>query len=229
MYQMEDYEWAYESILKKLNEYLTSPDAKEGSIKALMETNTEDNTMIERQLFVNTIKDLNMGIIPQIIENFADQILLEETQFVDLLLFYKIYNHFIPNVQVSQSLQGPLSASIAFDGKKKVLDFIAKYMRVKMIFSLSDLFPVKVNNGMKVITVDSFNDFFDKNGNKLLQVDITMFCNEYKLKDDPEFLDFQKMQIVLINSMTPKSLDDYLEEYRFITKRNGYDLAKLIP
>lgn len=232
MERMEDYAWTREPILKPIEGYLKSPNTTENNITSLFERYTKDSSKIERQFFISVLKDLNVGMIPQMIENFADQLLLPESQFVDLSAFYNIYHHFTskqPLHSVNQSLQGPLSASVSFDGKKRTLDCLVRYMKMKKLGSLSDFMQIDFESGTRVVSVESLNDFLCTNCPELSHSEKESFYNVYRLKDKPELLNLETMQGAITDAMTPKTLDDFMEETRATAIRSGGNLGDLMP
>ena len=229
---MKDYAWTREPILKPIQSYLNSSSAAHKDITSLFEKYAKDPSKIERQFFISVLKDLNVRMIPQMLENFADQLLIPEGQFVDLSLFYKIYQHFTGDKKstypVNQSLQGPLSASVSFDGKKKTLNFLVRYMKLKKLNSLSDFMLINFESGTRVIAVDSLDDFLTTNCPELSQLDRETFYDAYRLKDNTELLNLEKIQAAIMDAMTPKTLDDFMEEVRAIAIQNGYDLFDIM-
>eukprot|EP01022_Parablepharisma_sp_SALTPOND_P030154 TRINITY_DN754_c0_g1_i1.p1 TRINITY_DN754_c0_g1~~TRINITY_DN754_c0_g1_i1.p1 ORF type:complete len:777 (+),score=112.63 TRINITY_DN754_c0_g1_i1:97-2331(+) len=228
---MKKYAWAREPVLAKIDEFLASSKGEEKSVESLMGKHGVEGK-IDRQTFISTIKGLNAGILPQMIENFADQLLIPWTQSIDLANFYHVYHHFVPkpqqSLQVSQSFQGPLTASVSLDGKTKILDLLAKYMKSQKFTSLSDFLMIKFERGLRVVPKVELDNFLTKNYPALSQSDKETFFNAYKTSDNSGLLDLEPIQAAVLQIMTPKTLDDFLEETRVAATASGIDLKEVL-
>jgi len=225
--QMEKFSWAKDTIITKIEAFLASPNSPDPTIESLMTKKIDKDTKtITRKDFIETIKNLNIGILPLMIENLADSLLTQGTQNIDITYFYKVYHYFIPFVDAS--VIGPLTTSINIEGKQKILDSMAKYMKSQKFNALSDFCVIKFENGQRIIDPSEINTFLTKNFPMLTSTEKDMFCANFKVAPDKNELNVEKIQNEILQILTPKNIDEFMEEIRFNAIFTGSDISSIL-
>lgn len=232
-----DFVWARDPIFVRVESALASPTSSDKTVEALFSSYVPmGSAVLDRKIFLSVFRSLNAGIPEQLVDMLAGQLLDGTSQSVNMQRFYKVYHALTSSSSISAPISMPaatqqsataISTIQQEQGRQKVLERLAKYMKERRVDSVGDLFVARVEQGVRTISASDFEIFMDKSFPDLFFDDKEAFLAAFRLPASPRLLSFEQLQAALGQHQTPATFDELMEELRLAAVASFVDIVEL--
>lgn len=213
-----NYDWAKRPVFDKMNKAIALSSIEE-YFQHLM---VEGSQNLNKNSFIEAIEKLKAGIDPNELKSLADN-LANGGEMINMHEFFMIYRKTLESTTDSQRITTESNRS-------KVMKSFAQYLKEKKINQLSDLFPPKVEGGLKIIDESSLHVFFEKTFTDFTHDEIEQFIKPFRVPGKRSKIDYEKLDKELYNlkiELTGNLLDAALEEIRIAAASEFVDICEI--